>query len=120
MVEVRNHLKVEPYFSTGFYDYDNEYGFEYGYGGPAYNEAPDFVTETFGPQPNPSDAQIKKNIEDGLFWSPFVHRDDITVTVDGGVATLTGTVGTWIGYKEADKDARQGGAVFVRNRLDVK
>lgn len=120
VVEVRNHLKVEPYFSTGFYDYDNEYGFEYGYGGPAYNEAPDFVTETFGPQPNPSDAQIKKNIEDGLFWSPFVHRDDITVTVDGGVATLTGTVGTWIGYKEADKDARQGGAVFVRNRLDVK
>ena len=54
------------------------------------------------------------------FWSPFVDRDDIEVTVHGGVATLTGTVGTWIGYGEADKDARKSGAGDVINRIEVK
>jgi hypothetical protein len=36
------------------------------------------------------------------------------------VATLTGSVGTWIGYEEADQDAHKGGAAAVCNRLEVK
>ena len=108
VVEIRNHLKVEPDSSLGYYQW------------PYNNAPPDLVSETPGPEPYLSDAQIKKNIEDELFWSPFVHRDDITVKVDGGVATLTGAVGTWIGYEEAGTDARRGGATFVRNRLQVK
>jgi len=66
-----------------------------------------------------SDEQIKKSIENAFFWSPFVDRNDIKVTVDASEATLTGTVGTWIGYGEADKDAHKSGATVVRNRLKV-
>jgi len=39
-----------------------------------------------------------------------VHGDEIKVSVERGMATLTGTVGTWIGWGEADKDARRSGA----------
>jgi osmotically-inducible protein OsmY len=49
-----------------------------------------------------------------------MERHHITVTVDGGVATLTGTVGSWIGYGEADNDAHKSGAPVVLNRLKVK
>jgi hypothetical protein len=115
---VRNHLKVEPEFSISYYDWD--YGYSY-YGWPYYyNEPPNYGSDTFGPQPYLSDEQIKKNIEDGFFWSPFVDSDDIKVTVHGGVATLTGMVGTWIGWGEADKDAHKGGAGAVLNRVTVK
>jgi len=133
VVEVRNHLKVEPeYYAYSDYDndYDNgyyspyyDYGYfdDYGYyGWPYYyNEPSYYSSERFGPQPYKTDAQIKKNIEDRFFWSPFVDRDDVKVTVDGAVATLTGTVNTWIGYNEADKDARKGGATAVLNRITV-
>jgi osmotically-inducible protein OsmY len=114
---VRNHLKVEPEFTI--FNYDWPYYYSY-YDWPYYNGSPGYFSETFGPQPCLSDEQIKKNIENAFFWSPFVHSDDITVSVDGGVATLTGTVGTWIGYEEADKDAHKGGATAVRDRLKVK
>jgi osmotically-inducible protein OsmY len=113
---VRNHLKVEPEFSIFYYDWPY---YSY-YDWPYYNLSPGYVSETFGLQPYLSDKQIKKNIENAFFWSPFVHSDDITVSVDGGVATLTGTVGTWIGYGEADKDAHKSGATAVRNWLTVK
>lgn len=113
---VRNHLKVEPEFALSYFDwpYDSYYDW------PAYNEPPYFVSETFWPQPYLSDEQIKKNIEDHFFWSPFVHRADIKVTVHGGVATLTGTVGTWIGWGEANKDAHRSGATAVLNQVKVK
>ena len=121
---VRNHLKVEPEFSISYNDwpYYSYYDWPYysSYGWPYYNQSPYYDSETFGPQPYLSDEQIKKNIENGFFWSPFVRSDDIKVTVDGGVATLTGTVGTWIGWGEADKDARKGGAAEVLNRVKVK
>ena len=116
VVEVRNHLKVEPEFSVSYYDWPY---YSY-YNWPYYNRWPHYGYETFGPAPYLSDERIKKNIEDAFFWSPFVDRDDIEVTVHGGVATLTGTVGTWIGYGEADKDARKSGAGDVINRIEVK
>jgi len=110
VVEVLNHLKIEntePEFLSHNLPYNDFELF-----GPPY----DF--ETFGPLPK-SDAQIKKDIEHAFFWSPFVHRNDITVTVRHGVVKLTGTVGTWIGYGEANQDARKGGALEVINRLKV-
>jgi osmotically-inducible protein OsmY len=113
---VRNHLKVEPEFSISYYDWP----YYSSYGWPYYNQSPYYDSEVFGPQPYLSDEQIKKNIENGFFWSPFVRSDDIKVTVDGGVATLTGTVGTWIGWGEADKDAHKSGATEVLNRVKVK
>lgn len=101
VVLVRNRLKVE----TDFVIWDYYW--------------PYYAIETW-PAPLKSDEQIKQAIEKALFWSPFVHRDDITVTVDGGVAVLTGTVGSWVGYGEAAKDARKSGAATVINKLKVK
>jgi hypothetical protein len=49
-----------------------------------------------------------------------MERHHIIVTVDGGVAPLTGTVGSWIGYGEADNDAHKSDASVVLNRLKVK
>jgi osmotically-inducible protein OsmY len=102
VILVRNHLT---------------YGPEMGY---FYYNPPYYDFEAFGPPPLKSNAQLKHDIERSFFWSPFVHRDDIKVTVDNGVVTLTGTVGSWIGYGEADRDARKSGAVAVINRLTVR
>jgi osmotically-inducible protein OsmY len=115
VVVVRNHLKIEPEFSITTYDWPY-----YSYSDWPYYNQPAYATEVFGPQPFASDEQIKKKIEDSFFWSPFVHSDDIKVTVDGGVASLTGAVGTWIGWGEADKDAHKSGATEVLNSVTVK
>jgi len=120
---IHDHLKVEPDYTVADYDwpYYADYGWPYSYyDWPYYNQPPYYNSETFGPQPDLSDAQIKKKIEDGFFWSPFVDRADITVTVHGAVATLTGTVGTWVGWNEADKDAHKSGATAVLDQIKVK
>jgi osmotically-inducible protein OsmY len=113
---VLNHLKVEPEFAVSYYAWPDYLG----YGWPYYDQSPYYISEVFGPQAFLSDELIKRNIEDGFFWSPFVHSKDIKVSVEGGVATLTGTVGSWISWNEADKDARWSGATAVRNRVKVK
>jgi osmotically-inducible protein OsmY len=69
--------------------------------------------------PVKSDRQIKENIQDELFWSPFVDADDVEVTVEDGRATLTGTVGSWSEYGAAQDNAYEGGAVTVDNNLVV-
>jgi len=84
-----------------------------------FHDQPINGSEIFEGQPRKTDAQIKKGIERAFLWSPFVHRNDITVQVDGGVARLTGTVGSWVGYEEADRDAHKGGAEEVINELNV-
>jgi hypothetical protein len=104
-----------PYYS----DYGWPYSYSY-YDSPYYNQPFYYGYEISGPKPGLSDAKIKKQIEDRFFWSPFVDRDDIKVTVNGAVATLTGTVGTWIGWNEADKDAHKSGATAVLDQVVVK
>ena len=116
VISVLNHLKVEPEFAIAYYAWPDYFG----YGWPYYEQSPYYISEVFGPQAFLSDQLIKRNIEDGFFWSPFVHSKDIKVAVEGGVATLTGTVRTWIGWGEADKDARRSGATTVLNRVKVK
>ena len=111
VVEVRNHLKIGS--KPDFFFYNQPIN-DFEVFGPPY----DF--ETGRPLIPKSDAQIKKDIERDFFWSPFVHRNDITVTVDNGVVKLTGTVGTWIGYDEAYQDARKGGALDVIDRVNVR
>jgi osmotically-inducible protein OsmY len=66
-----------------------------------------------------SDSEIKEEIGDELFWSPFVDADDVKVYVDDGVATLTGTVDSWSEYTAAHENALEGGAVAVRNQLEI-
>jgi osmotically-inducible protein OsmY len=67
-----------------------------------------------------SDRAIREEIEGELLWSPFVDSDEVHVTVDNGVATLTGTVDTWADYSWAAENAREGGALRVRNNLKVR
>jgi len=67
-----------------------------------------------------TDADIKQAIEDEFFWSPFVNGDTIDVSVKGGTATLSGTVGSWAEYNAASDNAYEGGAAVVDNQLKVQ
>lgn len=66
-----------------------------------------------------SDRQIREDIQDQYLWSPFVDGSNIDVSVEGGVATLSGTVDSWSEYRSARENAFEGGAVSVVNRLEV-
>lgn len=67
-----------------------------------------------------SDWEIEQDIQDGLFWEPFVDSDDIKVDVENGVATLEGTVDSWKEYRMAASEAFQNGALSVKNHLNVR
>ncbi len=67
-----------------------------------------------------SDEEIEREIEDELWWSPFVDADDVEVSVEDGVATLTGTVDSWSERSDATENAYEGGAVWVENHLMVE
>ncbi len=112
VIEVDNNLVVDddydvltydPYVDDDWYIYDHDW---YVYPN-AYT-----TTET--------DWEIREEIQDELFWSPFVDSDDVTVTVDDGVATLTGEVETWDERQSATENAYEGGAVAVDNDLSVE
>lgn len=116
VVSVRNELKVEPRFYVAYYEWPDSHP----YVSPYADQSSDYASGMFGPELYLTDERIKKNIESAFFWSPFVYSAGIKVVVDGGVATLTGTVGTSIAWREADRDARRSGATRVINRVKVK
>jgi len=66
-----------------------------------------------------TDWEIREDVRDELWWSPFVDSDNITVTVDNGVVRLTGEVEDWTARGVALKNAYEGGAIFVDNDLEV-
>jgi osmotically-inducible protein OsmY len=65
------------------------------------------------------DWQIRDDIRDELFWSPFVDADQVSVAVTDGVATLTGTVDSFAERSQATEEALEGGALVVDNDLRV-
>jgi len=65
------------------------------------------------------DWEIKDDIEDELWWSPFVDQDQVRVSVHDGVATLRGSVDSWWEKLSATENAFEGGAKSVRNYLTV-
>mgnify|MGYP006305866305 FL=1 len=67
-----------------------------------------------------SDLDIKQDTEAELYWSPFVDSEDITVLVNEGTVTLTGTVDSWHERRVAVQNAIDGGARDVINHLEVK
>ena len=75
------------------------------------------VNETWTWKP---DAVIQREIESELWWSPFVDSDDITVTVKAGIATLSGTVDSYMEYEAAMDNAREGGARRVESLLTIR
>lgn len=70
--------------------------------------------------PSKSDWEIRMDIEDELLWSPFVDVNDVDVTVQAGVVTLTGIVDSWMEYNAAWENALQGGAISVINNLTIQ
>jgi osmotically-inducible protein OsmY len=75
------------------------------------------VNRTWTPK---DDREIEKNIEDELWWSPFVDEGDISIAVADGVATLVGVVDTLRERRVATENAYEGGAKQVRNLLKVR
>lgn len=69
--------------------------------------------------PTKSDWEIQADIQDELFWSPFVDSEEITVRVHQGVAQLSGAVDSWFEYGKAIENAREGGAQGV-NTAELK
>lgn len=108
--KVRNHLVVD--YARGPFVYDPFVYDPYPYDYDWYDYEPE--------PPFRSDAEIKKEIEDEIWWSPFVDSDDVTVTVEDGVATLAGTVDSWSEYRAAAANAYEGGAIGVENELEVR
>ena len=70
--------------------------------------------------PMKRDWEIAEDVQSELFWSPFVDSDNITVVVDDGIATLTGSVRTPGEANAAVENAYEGGAVIVDDELDVE
>lgn len=109
VLAVENHLNVDdsaasypysPYWDTSdYYDYD------------WFQHKPAFTTMT--------DAEIKEQIESELWWSPFVDSEEITVKVQNGVATLSGRVSSLVERDAAVDNARQGGARWVQNEIEL-
>lgn len=106
VVAVENNIQVndlnERYFS-GYYGWNSYY--------PPYHVD---VSDTYQ-----TDAQIANNIESQLWWSPYVNRDDVEVTVSNGEADLEGTVDTEREKLYAEINAYEGGADKVDNNLVV-
>jgi osmotically-inducible protein OsmY len=67
-----------------------------------------------------TDLIILQDINDELWWSPFVDADQVHVRVRDGVATLTGTVDTYLERGAAVDNAYEGGARDVKNHLKVE
>jgi osmotically-inducible protein OsmY len=66
------------------------------------------------------DWQLKLDLGERLFWSPYLNRDRINISVEDGVVTVTGTVDTWFEYYKVARAAQKAGAEKVNNRLEVK
>ena len=66
------------------------------------------------------DPIIQNDIENELWWSPYVDSDEINVTVNHGTATLTGTVDSYFEQEIAIENAREGGAKSVISHLTIR
>lgn len=67
-----------------------------------------------------TDWEILQDIADQLQWDPLVNDKAIEVTVIDGVATLTGAVDARTERDLAIKNAYEGGARHVNDRLTIK
>ena len=66
-----------------------------------------------------NDKTIAHSIRTELFLNPHVNSQDIDVDVNEGIAFLKGTVASWPAKREAVKEAYEGGAVWVYDRLTI-
>ena len=69
--------------------------------------------------PRKTDWAVRRDIEQGLRWSPYVQGAGIKVAVDNGVAVLSGTATSWEERIAAGRIAERAGAESVLNQLQV-
>lgn len=107
---VNNNLNVrdkfDPYTESPYIGYWGYYPYDW------YDYQPGRTMEP--------DAEIADGIRDELWWSPYVDSDEVNVSVENGIATLSGTVDTWSEYRAARENAFEGGASWVNNNLEVE
>ncbi len=75
------------------------------------------VVESWTWKPDPI---IKNDIENELWWSPFIDSEEVKVSVNHGTATLTGTVDSYFEQDIAIENAREGGAKSVISHLNIR
>ena len=107
VADVRNHLEVSHIQTLTENPYVDDWSIY------------DYIWYTGPIVTSKSDATIKKDIEDEFLWSPFVDGDDVKVSVEAGVATLTGSVASLKESIAARENAFEGGAVSVINKLQL-
>ena len=68
-----------------------------------------------------TDRELQRHVENALDWEPSVDAADVGVTVDGGVVTLRGDVGSYAARSTAERAAlRVYGVKAVANDLTVR
>jgi len=68
-----------------------------------------------------ADEDIRRDVLAELKWEPWIPSDEIEVHLEDGVATLTGTVASYMQKLEATRGAqRVSGVRAVRNNLTVR
>jgi osmotically-inducible protein OsmY len=116
VLDVENNLRISyptlVYYDLGFdpyWAYLPTYSYWDAYRAPYYSTWPYL-----------GDALVKNDIEDKLYWSPWVNLDDINVKVSNGVATLTGNADNWFEIDRATEEAFEGGAQQVYNNVTIR
>ncbi len=109
VVEVDNNLTVSNTMEPFTYDpyVDDWYVYDYDW----YDYQPYYTMK--------NDVEILEDINSEMFWSPFVDADEVNVSVEDGVATLTGEIDSWMEYSSATENAYEGGATWVNNNLEL-
>jgi osmotically-inducible protein OsmY len=70
--------------------------------------------------PYKTDGALQQEIEYGLRWSPFIEGQGIAVSVEDGIALLSGNASSWQAKLAATQVARRAGAESVLNQVQVK
>lgn len=105
--EVDNQIEVTGDTTTGFtyYEYYGYPDYSYEYGNDRDNDL--------------TDEELKDNVESEFFWSWSVDGSNIDIDVNDGTVTLTGEVDDFAEKQAAAQNAREAGAVQVRNNLII-
>jgi osmotically-inducible protein OsmY len=68
-----------------------------------------------------SNDDLQRHVTDELYWDPKIDSKAIAVSVESGVVTLRGTVGSFREKQDARHDAKSVyGVTDVKNELDVR
>lgn len=119
VVEVRNRLKVSSP-EREFFVYDDDPPWDYEPRDRGAMLDPIKARLGLSGTPYANDGAIASDIENEMFWSPFVDGGDIRIEVTRGIATLTGTVHSRRELQAAIENAYEGGALDVINKLRVE